>query len=192
MSIRRVALACISIALLSACSADISASFDTRLDQQGMAGAADRMEEELKTVGPSRFIDQAYKTGIVRHVVLFRYKRAVSKEVRKEVTRRFLDLQKSPRNGQSYIVSIEEGDQISGERVDGGFEQAFVVTFRSQGDRNFYVGKPVITNPDFYDHKHQAFKEFVRPLLAPGGVLVFDYAASWTVPWTESFDSATA
>ena len=175
---RKTMLACICIALLAGCGADVSASLDIGFDQKNVS-VAERLDEELKTVGMSRFVDQTYKPGVIRHIVLFRYRETVSKEERREVTRRFLSLQKSLRNGAPYIVSIEEGAQISGEGADKGFEQAFVVTFRSQGDRNYYVGKPIITNPDSYDLEHQAFKEFIKPFLAPEGVLVFDYTASW-------------
>ena len=55
-------------------------------------------------------------------------------------------------------------------------EQGFVVTFASAGDRNYYVGEPVISDSRFIDPVHADFKAFVGPLLAPGGVLVFDVA----------------
>jgi len=89
-----------------------------------------------------------------------------------------LALQKSLRNGKPYILAIETGAQNGGESVDQGLEQAFIVTFKSQGDRNFYVGQPLFNDSNFYDVNHQAFKEFVGPLLQknPLGVLVFDYA----------------
>lgn len=177
MHILKIMIACISIALLTACHADVSASLDIGLGQR-KAGVAERLDEELKKVGVDRFVDRNYKTGVVRHIVLFRYRETVSKEDRNEVTRRFLDLKRSLRKGVPYIVSIEEGAQISGENADRGFEQAFVVTFGSQGDRNYYVGKPLVASPDFYDPAHQAFKEFVGKFLAPEGVLVFDYSVS--------------
>lgn len=174
---RKTMLACISIALLAACSADVPVPPDGGTGQKA-ASAAERLGEELKAVGPRGFVDQNYKVGVVRHIVLFRYMETVSKQERQEITMRFLALRGSLRNGAPYIVSIEEGAQNSGEMADGGFEQAFAVTFSSQGDRNYYVGQPVVSNPDFYDPAHQEFKEFVGEFLAPGGVLVFDYAVS--------------
>jgi hypothetical protein len=35
--------------------------------------------------------------------------------------------------GQPYITSIETGLQNSGEGADQGFEQIFLVTFKSEG-----------------------------------------------------------
>lgn len=138
--------------------------------------AATRLGQELGQAGVERFTASDYKPGVVRHIVLFRYKDSVTPAQRSEITRRFLAMQKAClRHGKPYIVSIEEGFQHSGEGADQNLEQGFVVTFRSQGDRNYYVGQPVVTDPAHYEPVHQAFKEFVGPLLAPKGVLVFDY-----------------
>lgn len=66
--------------------------------------------------------------------------------------------------------------ETSGEGADQGLEQGFIVTFNSEGDRNYYVGQPVVTDSGFYDPKHQAFKDFVGPLLAStAAALVFDF-----------------
>lgn len=181
MRVLKTGFTCISIALLAACNANVSASLDVCSNHKE-ASVAESLAQEMKMVGISRFIDQAYKAGVVRHIVIFRYKETVSTDERREITRRFLALQRSLRHGAPYIVSIEQGAQSSGERLDKDFEQAFLVTFRSEGDRNYYVGKPVITNPGFYDHAHQEFKEFVGAFLAPEGALVFDYSLSQAGP----------
>jgi pimeloyl-ACP methyl ester carboxylesterase len=124
-----------------------------------------------------------YRPGTVRHVVLFRYKDDVSEAQRDEVKTRFLNLaRESQRDGRSYIVSIETGAQNSGEGADQGLQQGFIVTFRSEGDRNYYVGRPLVTDPAFLDPAHEAFKQFVGPLLAPNGVLVFDFTVDRAVP----------
>lgn len=54
-----------------------------------------------------------------------------------------------------------------------------MLRFGSEGDRNDDVGAPLISDPACLDPAHEAFKSFVRPLLAQGpqGVLVFDLAA---------------
>jgi hypothetical protein len=178
---RKTMFSFVSMVLLAACSPDAPVPADDGRGQKE-ASVAERLGEELEAVGASGFVDRDYKVGVVRHIVLFRYRDAISKEDQREVTRRFLALQGSLRNGAPYIVSIEEGMQNGGEKLDGGFDQAFVVTFRSQGDRNYYVGQPIVRNPDFYDPAHHAFKEFVSEFLAPDGVLVFDYAVSQVAP----------
>ena len=56
---------------------------------------------------------------------------------------------------------------------------AFVVRFASEGDRNFYVGAPIVTDPAYCDRQHHAFKGIVGPRLdrQGAGVLVFDFRA---------------
>nr|WP_246314766.1 Dabb family protein [Kineococcus aurantiacus] len=128
----------------------------------------------LAEVGVAAFTARDFRPGLVRHVVLFRYRPEVDADQREEVLRRFRALADSPRDGAPYIVSIEAGPQTSGEGVDGGFDHGIVVTFASEGDRNHYVGTPVVEDPAFSDPEHARFKEFVGPLLAD--VLVFDVA----------------
>ena len=143
---------------------------------QAPASAADRLKQEAAELGDQAFTASGYKPGIVRHIVIFRYTATTTAAQKQEIARRFLALRNSRRNGRRYILSIETGGQISGEGVDQNFEQAFIVSFRSQGDRNFYVGQPVVTDAAFYDPNHQRFKDFVGPFLDtnPLGVLVFD------------------
>jgi hypothetical protein len=139
--------------------------------------AAERLKQELATVGVERFTAPNYKPGLIRHIVLFRYNEAVSSEQREDVIRRFLALRTlAKRKGRPYILSIETGSNISGEGLDQCFEQGFIVTFKSQGDRNYYAGQPVVTDPSFYDPDHQAFKDFLGPLLDQNGALVFDFS----------------
>lgn len=139
--------------------------------------SAERLKQELATVGVERFTSSDYKPGLVRHIVLFKYNSAVTSDQKEEVIRRFLALKRlSKRNGTPFILSIETGPDISGEGLDQCFEQGFIVTFNSQGDRNYYVGQPVVTDPAFYDPAHQAFKDFVGPLLDQNGAFVFDFS----------------
>ncbi|KXF77947.1 hypothetical protein ATN84_24850 [Paramesorhizobium deserti] len=139
---------------------------------------AETLKSELARMGPESFTSPDFKPGMVRHIVLFRYKDGTTEAQRAEIRQRFVALaEEARRGGQPYIVSIETGRQTSGEGVDRGFEEAFVVTFRSEGDRNYYVGTPIVTDPKFVDTAHQGFKEFVGPFLAQdNGVLVFDFA----------------
>lgn len=144
--------------------------------------AVSTLAQELQHTGVERFISPDYKPGVVRHIVLFRYKENVTRDQRAEITRRFLAMQKSSlRKTLPFIVSIETGQQHSGEGADQNLEQAFVVTFRSQGDRNYYVGQPLVSDAQYYEPVHQRFKEFVGPMLASGGVIVFDYTVEQRV-----------
>lgn len=136
-------------------------------------------QAELARDGVKRFTAPDYKPGRIEHIVLFHYKDAVTDEQKNEVKKRFLALKQiARRSGKPYIQSIITGKQNSGEGADRGFEQAFVVQFKSAGDRNYYVGTPVVDDAQYYDPMHASFKEFVGPLLVEGqaGVLVFDFA----------------
>lgn len=140
--------------------------------------AFNALSQKNKEIGSKKFTEHNYKPGIIKHIVIFKYKSSVTKEQRDEVARKFLQLQNSKRPGDSkpYIISIITGSQNSGEKASMGFEQAFIVTFKSEGDRNYYVGTPIVDNPDYYDEHHAEFKEFVDSLLAEdNGVLVFDF-----------------
>lgn len=122
-----------------------------------------------------------YRPGVVHHVVLFRFRAEVPEVDRTEAARRFESLRSSPhRDGAGpYILSIAAGAQNSQEGLAAGFEVGFIVRFASEGDRNYYVGPPQVTDPELFDPQHARFKGFVGPLLAPeNGVLVFDFAES--------------
>ena len=118
-----------------------------------------------------------YHPGTIRHIVLFKYKAGVTEEEKKAVITAFIALKDScKREGKTYIKGIEYGFPNSKEGADHGMEIAFLLSFDSEGDRNYYIGTPYITNPQFYDHKHDAFKKWVGPKIAPDvGLIVFDY-----------------
>ena len=130
---------------------------------------------ERARIGDAAFTDPSYRPGLVHHVVLFRFADGVDEEARAESERRFLALADSERDGRRYIRSIASGPQLSGEGSGHGFDLGFVVEFESLGDRNFYVGAPIVDDPAFADPAHTGFKAFVGPLLAD--VLVFDLQA---------------
>lgn len=137
------------------------------------------LQQESRAVGLEQFTARTYRPGLVTHIVLFGFAPTTTAEQKADVARRFHALADTPRDGAPYIVSITSGAQVSGEAALGGFEHGFVVTFASLGDRNFYVGEPVVTDPGFFDPVHHEFKSFVGPLLreGSGGVLVFDFVA---------------
>lgn len=126
-------------------------------------------------VGLPQFTAPGWRPGLLRHVVMFRYKPGTTNAMRAEITSRFLRLVQDSRrpDGSHPVRSIEMGVQNSGEGVDAGLQQAFIVTFASEGDRNYYVGKPVVMDPAWFDPAHEAFKEFAGPSLEK--VVVFDF-----------------
>src|SRR5882757_8982567 len=116
----------------------------------------------------------------IQHIVVFRYKAGVSAQQKAEIATKFLALKDlAKRNGQTYIVSITGGKAISKEGFDQGLEQAFVVTFKNEADRNFFVGKPY---SNAMDPVHQALVQVVVPLVAVDsagkltGLFVFDFS----------------
>ncbi|MFT8417660.1 MAG: Dabb family protein [Acetobacter sp.] len=137
--------------------------------------AAQLVRAEAHSLGDARFTAPDYKPGVVRHMVMFRFKPQATQAERLAVTQHFVALAKLSRRPDKspVIASIETGPQISGENADLGLEQGYLVTFRSQGDRNFYVGRPIVTNPDCFDAAHEAFKSFAAPYLER--VAVFDF-----------------
>lgn len=152
----------------------------TAFSHQEPSAMAEKLREEMSTVGVDAFTASSYKPHVVKHIVLFRYAKAVTSLQKDEIKNRFLALKDNcQRSGHPYIVSIETGAQSSGEGLDQQLEQGFIVTFNSEGDRNFYVGQPIVQDAKFYDQAHQKFKEFVGPFLHtpinPNGVLVFDF-----------------
>ncbi|MBS1102999.1 Dabb family protein [Gluconobacter sp. Dm-62] len=138
-------------------------------------------QQLAKQIGYAQFTSPDWRVGLVRHMVMFRYTKDSTTAQRAEVSGRFLHLVQDSRraDGKPAVVSIETGFQSSGEGADDGLQQAFLVTFRSEGDRNYYVGKPVVTDPAFFDPAHEAFKEFAAPYLEK--VVVFDYTVAATI-----------
>jgi hypothetical protein len=131
--------------------------------------------QELGEVGAERFTAPDYRPGKLTHIVLFRFNPDASPSAVQAGIDRFLGLADSRRqDGEPYILSIEAGAQNSAEgAAEHGYDHGFVVTFGSEGDRNFYVGRPIVTDDRFFDHDHDAFKDAIAPIVA--GVLVFDF-----------------
>lgn len=143
--------------------------------------AAQALHDELQRVGLVRFTGPDYKPGLVRHMVMFRYKPGTTAAVRRQIREQFLAMQQTARRqGRPYILSIETGTQNSGEGADQGLQDAFLITFRSEGDRNYYVGSPVITTPAYYEPVHAQFKRFAFPHIQ--SAVVFDYTRSAARP----------
>ena len=98
---------------------------------------------------------------LLRHVVLFTYKNDVSDSAIDEVNTAFASLN----NEIAEIADFEWGLNNSPEGIAQGFTHGYLLTFKSEADREVYLVHP----------KHKAFQQLVDPKLAQ--VLAFDY---WT------------
>jgi hypothetical protein len=97
------------------------------------------------------------------HVVSFKFKPAANTDDIKKVERAFQALKEKI----SVIATLEWGTNVSKEKRDKGFTHCFVLTFRSEADRDAYIEHP--------DHK--AFGKIVGPVLED--VYVIDF---WSRP----------
>ena len=136
----------------------------------------ERLVRQCRQIGAKAFTSPDHRRGTVRHVVLLHFAETITLAQRQEAIEAFVRLKdECIRDGRPYIRSIEHGTQ-NGVENKHGFEHAFLVTFDSEGDRNFYAGRPIVDDDHYCDAAHEAFKDLIRPSLAPGGLLVFDYS----------------
>lgn len=108
---------------------------------------------------------QAQKTSgqgkLLRHVVMFKFKDTSTPEDVKKVEEAFAGLSKKI----ALIKQFEWGTNNSPENLNQGLTHCFLVTFRSEKDRDAYI-----VHPD-----HKAFVEVLTPHLDK--VTVLDYWA---------------
>jgi hypothetical protein len=101
------------------------------------------------------------KAGLLRHVVLFKFKEGTTPEQIKAIEQAFRGLPaKIPE-----IVAFEWGTDASMENKSEGFTHCFFVTFKDAKGRDAYLPHPA----------HKEFGKVVRP--HADKVLVFDYVA---------------
>ena len=106
-------------------------------------------------------ITNANAADKLQHVVCFKFKRTATTQDVQKVEQAFLALkQKIPQ-----IVMLEWGTNVSKEQRDKGFTHCFIVSFKSEKDRDIYIEHP--------DHK--AFVKVVGPVL--DDVFVIDFWA---------------
>jgi hypothetical protein len=98
---------------------------------------------------------------ILRHVVMFKFKDSSTADDIKKVEDAFVALP----NKIKTIKSIEFGTNNSPENLNQGFTHCFILTFKSEKDRDDYLPHP--------DHK--AFGKVLGPHLDK--VMVLDYWA---------------
>ena len=106
---------------------------------------------------------QTMPEKVLRHVVLFKFKDASTKDDIKKVEDAFRALPSKIKE----IKSLEWGLNNSPENLNNGFTHCFFLTFASEADRAAYLPHP--------DHK--AFGAILTPYLDK--VLVIDY---WAAP----------
>lgn len=99
--------------------------------------------------------------GVLRHVVLFKFKDGTTPEQVEEVVKAFRAL----KDKIDVIQGFEYGTDVSPENKAQGFTHCFFVTFADEKGRDAYLPHPA----------HKAFGALVGPRLDK--VLVVDY---WT------------
>jgi hypothetical protein len=101
------------------------------------------------------------QAGVLRHVVLFKFKDDATPEQVKSVEDAFAALP-----GQiNTITGYEWGTNVSPENLAQGFTHCFLVTFKDAAGRDFYLPHPA----------HKAFGKVLSPYLDK--VLVVDFVA---------------
>ena len=105
---------------------------------------------------------QEKSAKMLRHVVLFKFKESSNKEDVQKVVDAFRTLKKSI----PQVAAFEYGTDNSPEGLANGFTHCFLVTFKSEADRDVYLPHP----------KHKEFVEVLKPHLDK--VQVIDFWAS--------------
>ncbi len=107
------------------------------------------------------FAFSASAAPTIQHVVSFKFKSTASPEDVKKVEAAFADL----KNKIPQIKSLEWGTNISPEKLNKGFTHCWVLTFKSEKDRDTYLHHP----------DHVAFGKSLAPVL--DDVFVIDFVA---------------
>ena len=97
----------------------------------------------------------------LRHVVAFKFKQSATGEQIKQVEDAFRDLKKNIQEIQDY----EWGTNVSKESRNKGCTHGFILTFKSESDRDTYIEHPA----------HKDFGKIVGPVL--DDVFVIDFWA---------------
>ena len=109
---------------------------------------------EMNTAGSAQ-------EGVLRHIVLFKFKDGASDQEVREVVDAFRALPEQI----PQIRDLEWGTNVSPEGKAHGYTHGFTVTFDNAADRDAYLPHPA----------HQRFGEMLGPILDKA--LVFDYFA---------------
>ena len=104
---------------------------------------------------------QAAAAPKLNHVVSFKFKSSATAEQIKEVEDSF----KALKSKISGIQTLEAGTNVSPEKLNKGFTHCWILTFKSEKDRDDYL-----VHPD-----HKAFAKALGPVLED--VFVIDFWA---------------
>ena len=99
---------------------------------------------------------------MLRHIVMFQFKKTSSQDDVQKV----VDAFRSLKGSIPQIAAFEYGTDNSPEGLANGFTHCFLVTFKSEADRDVYLPHP----------KHKEFVEVLKPHLDK--VQVLDYWAA--------------
>ena len=99
---------------------------------------------------------------MLRHIVMFQFKESSSQEDVQKVVNAFRSLKSSI----PQVAAFECGTNNSPEGLANGFTHCFLITFKSEADRDVYLPHP----------KHKEFVEVLKPHLEK--VQVLDYWAA--------------
>jgi Stress responsive A/B Barrel Domain len=99
------------------------------------------------------------KTAKLRHFVAIKFKSTTTEKQIQEVENAFQSLKRKIHQ----VESIEGGTNVSPEKRSQGFTHGFLVTFKSEKDRDAYLIDPA----------HLKFKELALPLV--DSVFIIDF-----------------
>jgi hypothetical protein len=117
----------------------------------------------LSAILVSGMMMSAHAADKLQHVVCFKFKTTATAQDIKQVEEAFQALkQKIPQ-----VVTLEWGTNVSKEKRDKGFTHCFVLSFKSEKDRDTYIEHP----------EHKAFGKIVGPVL--DDMFVIDF---WSKP----------
>jgi hypothetical protein len=121
----------------------------------------ERVCDELDGSADLQAVAAEAPAQVLRHVVLFRFKEGTSAEDVRKIENAFSALPSKI----DVIYGFEWGTDVSTENLQKGFTHCFIVSFRSEADRDTYANHPA----------HQEFGGLLKPYL--GEVMVIDYWA---------------
>jgi len=101
----------------------------------------------------------AFAGGPVKHVVQFKFKAEATPEQVQKVIEEFAALKQKI----SVVDGFEWGTNVSPEGLNKDFKHCWILTFRSEADRDTYLHHP----------DHEKFVALVKPLLADVQVVDF-------------------
>ncbi len=96
---------------------------------------------------------------VLRHVVCFKFKEEATPEQIEKVEKEFVAL----KGRIPQIAALEWGTNNSPEKHADGFTHCFIVTFKTEADREAYLPHP----------EHKKFVELLRPILEKPFVIDF-------------------